>query len=1141
MGIEEVSAFVFIRDPEYAWIPAIKERSTDTTAQVRIPQYPNEQATICDGGASAKGWEEEDVPLKEYNRGVLPMQNVDGNGFLKSYPDMVNLPFLHEAALLYNLKERHRNGKPYTRTGDIIIAVNPFQWFTEIYTEKVRNRYARVLVWDNDEGDPRATVEPHVYETSALSYKGLAFDGNDQSILVSGESGAGKTETVKICMNHMATCQQGPRASSNEMSPVVQRILESNPLLEAFGNAKTTRNDNSSRFGKYIQLQFDMGDKSQREYRSRTEATCVLAGNKCDAYLLEKNRVVSHEPAERTFHIFYQIVAAKDKTKYWSKLAGTTNESFRFIGKTDTDTIEGMKDADHFVCTVRVLEELGVTGDSLMTLMQAIIMVMQLGNLTFKCDPSDDDRSQVSSRKEYSDLCELMCVSEVAFEAALTERTMKTRNETYKVPLNPEKAREGTESLAKEIYGRAFLWLVRCINDATAADLNYKSGTMSDFGIIGLLDIFGFESFVRNRYDQLCINYCNEKLQAKFTEDIFRSVQEEYEKEGIPLDEITYDDNTDVLTLIESKTGLLAMLNEECVRPKGSDQAFVQKAIAGNKKSPCLFENKMNRCGFGIHHYAGKVMYDAAGFVDSNKDSLPTDLLEAALLSPNEILAKHMSNDACQNFVSKSAVPKAEAKRSTPKRAKSNLVAPTVWTKYKGQLSSLMTALARTNSRYIRCIKPNRPKKPVLMEHLGTIEQLRCAGVVAAVTLSRSAFPNRLENDIVRFKYWQLWDVKAYPSKATSSMDASEKLKCDCEALLECALKPLVEINPKTGKPFTIFLVGKSRSYFKMGVLEFLESHRSSGLEKYAVAIQKIARGFLTRNKINGSQNARKNGIYIIQRWWRSMLAKNRALKEAESMRKKQSKLLAKRRQEAEEREFRENIERETREAEASAKREYSKYENRLDELKEQLQEAEGRYKERCDDLSDRLSQAKEEGGDLKTKLEDEIMFAAAEPAKQAAAQKTKLVESKKIIGFLQKENKKLKSSNDKAKKEYKKLEETNERLVSANESAGQSFNMLENQSKKLKNGSSDVNGNIEKFKSANAKLREDLKARQAFYNAEAQIRLQYQKTLAQILDVFQDNCKDADLVEDVVCVALECEGEAKSLLAAAEAGAPDL
>jgi len=1005
----------------------------------------------------------------------------------------------------------------------------------------VRNRYARVLVWDNTDGDPRNTVDPHVYETSALAYKGLAFDGEDQSILVSGESGAGKTETVKICMNHMASCQQGPRASSTEMSPVVQRILESNPLLEAFGNAKTVRNDNSSRFGKYIQLQFDMGTSEQRQFRSRTEATCVLAGSKCDAYLLEKNRVVAHEPAERTFHIFYQIIAGKDKTKYWSKLAGTNNESFRFVGRTDTNTIEGMSDADHFANTVRVLEEIGVTGDSLMTLMQAIIMVMQLGNLTFKPDPSDSDKSQVASQKEFADLCELMCVPEAGFEAALTERTMKTRNETYKVPLNPEKAREATESFAKEIYGRAFLWLVRCINDATAAELNYKGGTMTDFGVVGLLDIFGFESFVRNRYEQLCINYCNEKLQAKFTEDIFRSVQLEYEREGIPLDEITYDDNTDVLTLIESKTGLLAMLNEECVRPKGSDQAFVQKAIAGNKKSPCLFENKMNRCGFGIHHYAGKVMYDAAGFVESNQDTLPTDLGEAALLSSNEILAKHMTNDSCQNFASASSSAKSDSGRGAPRRAKSNIVAPTVWTKYKAQLTSLMTALKKTNSRYIRCIKPNKPKKPVLMEHLGTIEQLRCAGVVAAVTLSRSAFPNRLENDVVRFKFWQLWDKDKYPSKATRDMGAAEKLKCDCEALLECALAPLKEINPKTGKPFTIALVGKTRSYFKMGVLEFLESHRSSGLEEFAVAIQRIARGFITRNRINGSANDRKNGVYMVQRWWREMISKNRAAKEAEKERKRQEKEEAKRKQEQEEREWREKIDRETREAEESAKKEYRKYDNRLEELDGQLRDAESRYKERCEDLNDRLNQAKEEAEELKTKLEDELMFAAAEPAKQAAAQKTKLEESKKLIAFLQKENKKLKSSNDKAKKEYKKLKETNERLVAANESAGQSFSMLENQSRKLNNGTASVNSNIEKFKNANAKLREDLKARQAFYNAEAQIRLQYQKTLAQILDVFQDNCKDADLVEDVVCVALECESEAKALLAAAEAGAPGL
>merc|ERR1712085_7705 len=229
------------------------------------------------------------------------------------------------------------------------------------------------------------------------------------------------------------------------------------------------------------------------------------------------------------------------------------------------------------------------------------------------------------------------------------------------------------------------------------------------------------------------------------------------------------------------------------------------------------------------------------------------------------------------------------------------------------------------------------------------------------------------------------------------------------------------------------------------------------------------------------------------------------------------------------------------REAEASAKKEYNKYDDRLEELDEQLRTWGERFKERCGDLNDRLKQAKEETEELKTKLEDELMFAAAEPAKQAAAQKTKLEETKKLIAFLQKENKKLKSSNDKSKKEYKKLKENNERLVAANESAGVSFDMLQNQSKKVNDSTSGVNNNIEKMKSTNLKLREDLKARQAFYNAEAQIRLQYQKTLAQILDVFQDNCNDADLVEDVVCVALECESEAKSLLAAAEAAAPNL
>ena len=1048
-----------------------------------------------------------------------------------------------QAAILYNLKYRHTNGKPYTRTGDIIIAVNPFQWFKEIYTEKVRSRYSKVLVWENHEGDPRSQVEPHVYETSSLSYKGLAFDGKDQSILVSGESGAGKTETVKIAMNHIASVQRGPNAKGDSgMSPVVQRVLESNPLLEAFGNAKTVRNDNSSRFGKYCQLQFDMGDAGQREFRSRDEATCVLAGSKCDAYLLEKNRVTDHEPEERTYHIFYQIIANKEKVNYWDKLAGTTNESFKIVGPAPTDTIEGVKDTDHFTNTVSVLKSIGIDGDKLMTLMQAIIMVLQLGNLTFKPKGGDDDKSEVSSAKEFADLSELMCIPPEAMEVAFTERTMKTRNETYKVPLNPKFAKESTEAFGREIYGRSFLWLVRAINDATAAELNYKGGAMDEFGIIGLLDIFGFESFVRNRFGQLCINYANEKLQAKFTEDIFRSVQEEYQREGIPLDEIKYDDNTDVLDLIEGKTGLLAMLNEECVRPKGTDEAFVSKALAANKGSPCLFPNKTNRIGFGIHHFAGKVMYDAEEFVNSNQDTLPTDLSELASLCNNEILAQHMTNDACQNFTAKlrGGAVAPSAKKKAPKRAKSNLVAETVWQKYKTQLFSLMSMLKTTESKYIRCIKPNKPKKPLLMEHMSTIEQLRCAGVVAAVTLSRSAFPNRLENSVVRFKFWQLWDKDKFPSKGTKDMDPATKLKHDCEALLECVLKPMEE-KQKDGSMKKVFVCGKTRSYFKMGALEFLESHRMSGLGDHAVEMQRIARGFVARKRIMGSQKARKFGVQILQKWMRAMIAKMKALKVVEKQRKEIERLRAKRKKEEEDNAWKAALEAELEEREYSANKEYKKYEARLEELKQQLKDAEARASERINEAQERLNETNNEAEEQKQKLETELKFAAQEPAKIAAAQKTKLEESGKLIAFLQKENKKLKSANDKAKKEVKKVKETNERLIAANESAGASFDMLNNQAKKLNNNTSNINGQIEKYKNDNAQLREDLKARQAFYNTEANIRLQYQKTMAQILDVFQDNCKDPDLVEDVVCLALECESEAKAALAAAEASAPGL
>jgi myosin-5 len=339
----------------------------------------------------------------------------------------------------------------------------------------------------------------------------LAVDGQDQSILVSGESGAGKTETVKILMSHLASVQaaalglgesdyndDSDTAKSlsqtfHQVSPIVQRVLDSNPLLEAFGNAKTVRNDNSSRFGKYLQLQFDAEDPDHAAYSGKAIPSCVLAGSKCEVYLLEKSRVVGHQEEERSFHIFYQLLATdeEEKAKIWSGLEGTDNESFLYVGYTDTDTIEGKTDAERFQLTKKALALIGVNEEKFIVLMRAMCIVLQLGNQMLEVDPNDEERSVITSTDELKELSELMGVDEESITKSLTERTVRARNEEFVVPLKADKATDSRDALGKEIYAKAFLWLVRTINDATCAEWNYDGDKKSKFALISLLDIFG--------------------------------------------------------------------------------------------------------------------------------------------------------------------------------------------------------------------------------------------------------------------------------------------------------------------------------------------------------------------------------------------------------------------------------------------------------------------------------------------------------------------------------------------------------------------------------------------------------------------------------------------------------------------------
>jgi len=1175
---------VYIRSDEFAWIPAKLVEQDEKTAKVAIPQYEAEQFIMSDGGKGAVSFKSAIVKLSDYTSSVLPLQNVNSTGDLREVDDMVDLAYLHEAAILYNLKARHVAAKPYSRVADIVIAVNPYQWLTDLYVEKVRMHYAQKIVWDDNDADPRVGLPPHIYEISSLCYKGLALNKVNQSILVSGESGAGKTETVKICMNHIATVQQDPNDKIEGMSPVVQRILDSNPLLEAFGNAKTRRNDNSSRFGKFIVLQFE---HMKSEGGINTKPRAALAGSSCEVYLLEKSRVVFHDTVERTYHIFYQLIGAPEamKAEIWSNLKGTTCDSFAYVGKPPVDKIDGKLDGDHFHDTKAALELVGVKGESYITLFRAISAVLQLGQLTFAPNPGNDEETIITSTKEFKDLADLIGCDETILTKAFTERTIKTRGEVFKVPLKADISKESANAFAKEIYAKIFLWLVRALNDATCAENNWAGGENVDYGMIGLLDIFGFESFPINGFEQLCINYCNEKLQQKFTQDIFATVQEEYKAEGLDLAEIKYDDNSDVLELIEGKLGIIKQLNEECVRPKGNDQAFVSKLLQSNKNVPCLImKSTFSRITFGIHHYAGPVIYQAQDFTIRNTDTLPSDLKEAAMACSNEIIAKHLQNNSSSNQAKKAAA--AKSARAAPRRAKSSLSADTVMTQFKSQLTSLMRGLSETQSRYIRCVKPNTKKKKLLLEHVTTLEQLRCAGVVAAVTISRSAYPSKLDYSDVVHRYAMLNVDKPKDGYADESAEIDD--------LLNKVLKKF-EKKKNSGSISKAYAIGKTKVYFKSGCLEYLESQRGKIWHKWAVKIQAPARGFITRTRVWRKKREEEERIMKEKKEEeeRLMKEKERLMKEknAEEQRLMQEKYaeeerLMKEKNAEEQRLMKEKYAKieiavvpiqclvrciiarkrlrekkkkkkvEKRQGKKSKKgaikiqalargfiqrpkyaealrrkKEEEDLANQLDLMKDKLTEAEDQRKRELEDAKFTFEQEMEE---YKEKLEDQLR-AESKKHGESAQHKTLIDESGKIIEYLRKENMKLRQQCESMKRDYKSLKENNSRLIEANSSASKSFNQLNDHAKGLNATNARLIKNVDTYKKQLVKMKEDLKNRQAFYLAEAHARVAYQKTLARIVAQVQDKSRDAQLVEDVVIWALECEAEAKAERAALE------
>ncbi|KQK09453.1 myosin-17 isoform X3 [Brachypodium distachyon] len=661
-----IGSHVWVSDKDVAWIDGEVFKIDGQNAHVRTTKGNTVTANVSD------------VHPKDTE---APPDGVD---------DMTRLSYLHEPGVLDNLAVRYAKNIIYTYTGNILIAINPFQRLPNLVDVHTMEKYKGANLGD---------LDPHVFAIADVSYRQMMNEGKSNSILVSGESGAGKTETTKLLMRYLAFL--GGRSGTGGRT-VEQQVLESNPVLEAFGNAKTVRNNNSSRFGKFVELQFDKSGK--------------ISGAAIRTYLLERSRVCQTNSPERNYHCFYFLCSAppEDIKKY--KLGDPS--SFHYLNQSSCIRVDGIDDAEEYLATRNAMDTVGITEQEQEAIFRVVAAVLHLGNISFakgrEVDSSvlkdDKSRFHLNTAGEL-----LMCDCE-KLENALIKREINTPEGVITTTVGPNSATISRDGFAKQIYSRLFDWLVNRINASIGQD-------PSSDKLIGVLDIYGFESFKTNSFEQLCINFTNEKLQQHFNQNVFKMEQEEYTREQINWSYIEFVDNQDVLDLIEKKPGgIIALLDEACMFPKSTHETLSQKLYEKFKNHKRFAKPKLSRTAFTIQHYAGDVIYQSDHFLDKNKDY---------------VVAEHQEllNASRCSFVSVLFPPASE---ENTKSSKSSIA-----TRFKMQLHELMETLSSTEPHYIRCIKPNSVLKPAIFENTNVLQQLRCSGVLEAIRISCAGYPTR--------------------------------------------------------------------------------------------------------------------------------------------------------------------------------------------------------------------------------------------------------------------------------------------------------------------------------------------------------------------------------------------------------------
>ncbi|XP_030896588.1 LOW QUALITY PROTEIN: myosin-8 [Leptonychotes weddellii] len=673
--------------------------------------------------------------------------------------DMAMMTHLHEPGVLYNLKERYAAWMIYTYSGLFCVTVNPYKWLP-VYNPEVVAAYR---------GKKRQEAPPHIFSISDNAYQFMLTDRENQSILITGESGAGKTVNTKRVIQYFATIavtgeKKKEEATSGKMQGTLEdQIISANPLLEAFGNAKTVRNDNSSRFGKFIRIHFGTTGK--------------LASADIETYLLEKSRVTFQLKAERSYHIFYQITSNKKPDLIEMLLITTNPYDYAFVSQGEI-TVASIDDQEELMATDSAIDILGFTPEEKVSIYKLTGAVMHYGNMKFKQkqreEQAEPDGTEVADKAAYlqslnsADLLKALCYPRVKVGNEYVTKGQTVQQHVFSsstITTLSTKVYNAVGALAKAVYEKMFLWMVTRINQ----QLDTKQPRQY---FIGVLDIAGFEIFDFNSLEQLCINFTNEKLQQFFNHHMFVLEQEEYKKEGIEWEFIDFGmDLAACIELIEKPLGIFSILEEECMFPKATDTSFKNKLYdqhlgkSANFQKPKVVKGKPE-AHFSLIHYAGTVDYNIGGWLDKNKDPLNETVVGLYQKSAMKTLASLFSTYA-------SAEADSGAKKGAKKKGSSF---QTVSALFRENLNKLMTNLRSTHPHFVRCIIPNETKTPGAMEHELVLHQLRCNGVLEGIRICRKGFPSRILYGDFKQRY-KVLNASAIPEgQFIDSKKASEKL-----------------------------------------------------------------------------------------------------------------------------------------------------------------------------------------------------------------------------------------------------------------------------------------------------------------------------------------------------------------------------